>query len=185
MVLLFRDLCFEIKKEAKVGIPADVIESQLNDCMSNHKNLDLKGLFDNALLQNLKNTYEGKCCKDGLVLNDSIRILERTNITFPTESLRLHYTVTVCWSMTVCCPPMESVIECSVLSKNKIGIMCSLKNADVPILVLVPNDLTSTNEEKKKLIDAKQGDVITMRVLRTKFEQGHKKIIAIAKPEIP
>lgn len=181
-VLEFEDLCLQYEKTTKVGIKANILEEKMKE---NEDNKDFSELVDESVLEYLQKKFENKCTNDGFVLPNSIKLIKRTEVYFPMESMRLYYTTNATWSMKVCCPSPESILECKVLSKNKIGILAGLNDERSPLVILIPYDLCENNPEEYEIINnSSEGMWIKIYVLGKKFEQCDKKIIVIAKPYV-
>jgi hypothetical protein len=172
-------MCFDKENKTTIGISSDEFTQNLIENM-NDKNENMKTI-DNLVLKKLKETYEGLCINDGYVLKDTIRIRKRTNFEFPINSLRLHYTTNVIWNAKVCCPRVESKIRCRVLSKNKIGMLADLEDEKSPIVILLPNDLAKSQNEREKVSEVKEGDHVFVEILGKKFELHDTKIMVIAR----
>ena len=84
--------------------------------------------------------------------------------------------------MKICCPNPDTILNCRVVSKNKIGVLGTLNNDISPLIILIPFDLIEDIDENSKISEIKIGDNINVLVLGKKFEQSDKKIIVIGKP---
>lgn len=166
-------ICTDIIKTKQLGFSSSDI--------SNKTNFKIKQFLDKLVYDELKNEYENKCCNEGLVLPNSIEILERSNAFFPLESTKLYYNIKCKFKMTVCCPHTDSLIECEVISKNKIGLLCKLKSSFSPLIILVPNDLVDDESEIEKIDKTNISESIFVKVIGKKFENYDKKITVLAK----
>lgn len=123
---------------------------------------------------------EGKCIGSGYVLPDSVEIIKRSDIYFPLESLNLNYSVDVDYKFTICNPNPDSIIECKIETTNKIGALGKLNNNCSPLIIIIPTDLCTSDEQKESLRKAKHGDLLMVKIVGKKFEQNDKKITCIA-----
>tara|TARA_B100001113_G_scaffold114820_1_gene93550 strand:+ start:1454 stop:2008 length:555 start_codon:yes stop_codon:yes gene_type:complete len=175
----FKELCTIKEKKTTVGLKASIIDSKLQ---SSDENESFEEIINKCILEHLVNSYENKCTNDGFVIPKSIKIIERSKVYFPKESLKLHYTADVIWSMKICCPNPDTILNCRVVSKNKIGVLGTLNNDISPLIILIPFDLIEDIDENSKISEINIGDNINVLVLGKKFEQSDKKIIVIGKP---
>ena len=175
----FKELCTIKEKRTTVGIKASIIDSKIQ---SADENETFEEIINKCILEHLVNSYENKCTNDGFVIPKSIKILDRSKVYFPKESLKLHYTSDIIWSMSICCPNPNTILNCRVVSKNKIGILGTLDNDLSPLIILIPFDLLENPDENEKISEIIAGDYINVLVLGKKFEQSDKKIIVIGKP---
>jgi DNA-directed RNA polymerase subunit E'/Rpb7 len=169
----FKNICRQVIKNKQVGFSSSTL--------SEHMRFNFIQNIDNLILNKLKEEYEDKCCAEGYVMPNSLLVLSRSHVRFPLESTKLHYTVICKFTMTICCPFKDVLLKCSVLKKNKIGLLCKIPGKISPLIIIVPNDLNINNEDfNSKLELIKIDDLIDVRVLGKKFEQSDKKITVIA-----
>jgi hypothetical protein len=171
----YKDLCVTIEKSSKIGIKSILVEEKMSETGQSFKDV-----LDMCFLDHIKERYENKCTTEGFVLGNSVEIQKRSNVEFPIESLKIHYTSYIHWKMKVCCPHVDSLIECKVLSKNKIGILGSLKEKS-PLVVLVPYDLAENDEEREMIENASKDDMLPVKIIGKKYEQNDKQIVVLAK----
>lgn len=178
----FESMCFEKTNVSKIGLSSDEFAQHLIENTKNTKNNSKQlNYIDALVLDKLKKKYEGQCSNDGFILKNSIKIQKRSNFNFPVDSLRLHYTTNVVWTAQICCPRTETHVECRILSKNKIGMLAILENEKSPIVILIPNDLAKSQEEKERLKNVQEHDTVFVEILGKKFELHDTKIMIIAR----
>ena len=141
---------------------------------------DFKKAVDDMAIQKIKENIEGRCIGSGYVIPNTVKLIERSTITFPHEALQLHYSMRVHYEYVLCNPNPGAVLKCKVVTKNKIGILGRLEHENSPLVILVPGDLCNTPEKETVLKKATQNDIIEIVVIAKKFEQNDKKITVIA-----
>jgi DNA-directed RNA polymerase subunit E'/Rpb7 len=174
-----KEICRDIIKTKQVGFPSKFL--------SKKNKVNFKKTFDKLLENLLKEEYENTCCNEGFVIPKSLKIIERNNIRFPLESTKLTYVVDCKFQVTVCCPFKDAVINCKVISKNKIGLLCKINpnNSGIleeisPLVILIPNDLSNGDEDSlERIKNINIDDEVFIRVLGKKFEQFDKTITVI------
>lgn len=171
----YKDLCVTIEKSSRIGIKSTLVEERMLE-----GNMAFKEILDMCFLNHIKERYENKCTTEGYVLGNTVKIIKRSDVEFPIESLKIHYTSHIHWKMKVCCPHVNTIIECKVLSKNKIGILGSLKEKS-PLIILVPFDLAEDNDEKDIIDGASKDDIITVEIIGKKYEQNDKQIVVLCR----
>lgn len=164
-----KSICKIYKSHVTLGFTSNEIQSTDGDSFP---------LIMNKLIhQKLIRQYESKCIGHGYILPNSVKLLSRSAITFPPEALQLIYSVRVEFEYIICNPNPDSIIECSIVSRNKIGILARMKEAKSPLVILIPYDLCETQEKHTQL---RIKDTIRVKIVGKKFEQNDKKIIVIA-----
>lgn len=165
-------ICRQKQDTTRVGFSSYEFEQNIQG--------EFKSAVDEMAIQKIKEDIEGRCIGSGYVIPDSVKMIERSHITFPHESLQLHYSMNVNYEYTLCNPNPGVVLKCKVVTKNKIGILGRLENDKSPIIFLIPGDLCDTKEKEEVLNKAEKGDFIDVVVIGKKFEQNDKKITVIA-----
>ena len=125
--------------------------------------------LDINLKKILTNKVEGKCINEGYVLKDSVDILDRSIGLLNNNQFDGHITFNLKVGLKICNIPNETVIECSVKKKNKLGILAELG----PLLIIVPLEL-HTNKNIFKEINI--NDKINVYVVGKTFKLNSKNI---------
>jgi|UniRef100_A0A6C0AGC2 DNA-directed RNA polymerase subunit E'/Rpb7 len=145
---------------------------------------EIKTSINRMALEKLKNDLEGKCIGAGYVIPGSVKMLERSNITFPHESLQLYYCMKVKYEYKLCNPNPGIILKCKVITKNKIGLLGRLNSDKSPLVILVPEDLCDSPEKRELVRNSEIGSILSVLVVGKKFEQNDKKITVIAEVNI-
>jgi len=139
------------------------------------KNVPIKPRFinnkiDEYILESLNNKLSGKCCNEGYIKKNSIKIEKKSlgNISYGDSSNQIIYSVTfVC---EICLPVIGNVYECIIENINKMGVIgFSQENNSKPIYVLIPRDYIG---EDVKLSDLKEGDSIYTKVSGIRYKHN-------------
>lgn len=131
--------------------------------------------IDNMTKEKLE-IIEGKCIGSGYVIPQSVKIINRSDIYFPLESLNLTYSIDVEYKYTVCNPNPDSIITCKIETTNKIGALGKLDCDCSPLIIIIPSDLCDHN----KLKELTSGSKVKVKIVGKKFEQNDRKITCIA-----
>tara|TARA_Y100000389_G_C17471158_1_gene531120 strand:+ start:10798 stop:11340 length:543 start_codon:yes stop_codon:yes gene_type:complete len=141
---------------------------------------DFKTVLNTNAINKIKNEIEGRCIGDGYIIPGTVKLLERSNISFPHEALQLFYSMHIKYEYSLCNPNPGVILNCSVMTKNKIGILGKLTDKKSPLVILIPKDLCDTPQKIEILENSNISDIIKVTVVGKKFEQNDKKITVIA-----
>lgn len=168
---------------------------------SNFKETDsIYNQINNSLEEKIKNDVEGKCNKNGLVLNGSVRILTRDVGYVSKGHFNGNYVYNVTYQLLVCNPSVGVIIPCKIIAKNKIGLMAHFihflhfnenddnvmnRNIDkqfkkYPIVIKIPAELHKP-EQQQYINDLELEEIIYVEVLGRKFDLEDKQISVVAK----
>ena len=148
----------------------------------NIKPQQLKGDINKLILKNIKEKYEGKCNKDGYILKDSIKLIQRSigEVKTINSNSIINYNIT--YSADIITPSEGDIYECYIETINKLGIIAYIKISEEytikesPFIIIIP----------KEYIDEKQFDIvkpnekINMKIssFRVKYNSNHIQIVA-------
>ena len=165
-------ICYECEGTKKIGFSSDEFEKiDLNE--------NFKNSIDNIAIQKIKYNFEGKCIGNGYILPESVKLIERSNILFPHESLQIYYSLNVKYSYKICNPNPGVKLKCKIVTKNKIGLLGRLNHNNSPLVILIPDDLCFEERHKEIIQNSDIGDIIDIIVVGKKFEQNDRKITVI------
>lgn len=164
-------ICKIKRSTRKIGFSSN----EFNEIM--YSGEDFETSLKQKINEKLTKDLEGRCIGDGYVLNNSLKIIDRSKLYFPKEALQLFYTLNVVYEYVICNPNPGVKLECNAVSKSKIGIVARLSSSLSPLVILVPNDLC---EVPLGDIDIDDNHIV-VEVIGKKFEQNDKKITVIAK----
>ena len=127
----------------------------------------------------LEDTLYKKCCQEGYIKDDSIKILsyssgvvEDVNVAFD-----------VMFECLICRPVEGQIIECIVKNITKAGIRAIYQSEkESPITIFIARDHHYNNEYFTSL---KENDSITTRVIGIRFELGDENISVLSELKIP
>ena len=146
--------------------------NELSNIYSKNK-LRSNEYIDQYLLEKIKKKRGKKCNNTGYI-EDGIRIVERTigKIHATHFTGNIHYNLKL--DVSICIPLVGSVIECKVLGKNQVGIMCMVH----PLQIMICNNL-----ETSELINdnINPGDLIKVEILKYRIILNDKNIKVIGK----
>ena len=129
--------------------------------------------IDIYLLDKIKKSICNKCNNTGYIAEE-ISIIERTigKIHSTHFTGNIHYNIKL--NVSICIPLVGSVIECKVLGKNQVGIMCTAH----PLQIMICYNL----ENNKTIIDnINSGDLIKIEILKYRVILNDKNIKIIGK----
>ena len=123
--------------------------------------------------QLLKEKYEGKCCKEGYLKTDSIKILNHSSGIIRGNDVLFD----VVFESQIC-RPVEGM-KFKVIAKNitKAGIRAETKEEKSPVVVFIARDHHHKNKDFSKI---KEGDQINIRVIGIRYELNDEYISIIA-----
>tara|TARA_B100001063_G_C16768382_1_gene560030 strand:+ start:865 stop:1452 length:588 start_codon:yes stop_codon:yes gene_type:complete len=121
----------------------------------------------------LKEKYEGKCCKEGYLKTDSIKILNHSSGIIRGNDVLFD----VAFESQIC-RPVEGM-KFKVIAKNitKAGIRAETKEEKSPVVVFIARDHHHKNKDFSKI---KEGDQINIRVIGIRYELNDEYISIIA-----
>jgi len=133
-----------------------------------------KNFIDNILLNKVKKRIGNKCYREGFIDMNSIKLLDRTIGEIKTA----HFNGNIVYNLTletkICKPLKKDIIKCTVIGKNKIGILAKQH----PLVIVLPSVYHS---ELDTFNDIKKDDEISIEVICSKFEYGDSEINVIGK----
>jgi DNA-directed RNA polymerase subunit E'/Rpb7 len=124
----------------------------------------------------LKSMLQDKCIPEGIVKNNSIKIISYTSGNVEGESIVFNCS----FECYICNPVEGTLIECNVKTVTKAGIHAEYFDTEsnsVPLHIFVARDHHFNDETFNKL---KENDNITVKVIGTRYELNDPYICAIA-----
>jgi len=129
--------------------------------------------IDDNLLKLLKQMYEGKCNKDGYIMEDSISIIKRSLPYIYGSQMNSNIKYNIIYKANICCPMTDNVIKCKIDSISKMGLVC-IKH---PLKIVVAKELHKNKDILKNL---KEDDNIEIKIIGKKFNLNDKTIMVVA-----
>jgi len=129
--------------------------------------------IDESVLNRLKETYEGKCMKDGYIMEDSIVIVKRSMAEMYGSQMNGKVKFTIQYKAKICSPMKDNIIKCTINSVNKLGVLAFNK----PLRIIIAKEFHKKNDVFKNL---KQGDEIEIKIIDKKFDLNSTNIQVIA-----
>ena len=133
----------------------------------------------------LKNKIENKCYKSGYIIQNSIKIINKTLgkiVNYDSTSM-IEYNIR--FSVKIIKPTIDDIIECYISEKNKLGILAYIKYKDIiengknngisesPLLIIIPmesiNDIDKYNDNMKIKV--------VVKAIRIKFDANKIQVI--------
>lgn len=138
---------------------------------------DINKKIPQSLLNILKNKIGNKCIKDGYVIKDSIQIIKYSAGEIIAEHFTGDVRFKVLYTATLYNPAENSEIECTIVNKNKMGLLGEAGEGDVkPISILLSKQHHYTKDFFKNV---NIGEVRRIKVLGKKFELYENQIFVI------
>lgn len=141
--------------------------------------LNLKGSIDETVLQKVKEKYEGKCMKEGLVRKDSIKILKRSAGKSMKEHFNSSYYYYAQCIAEICNPDYNSIVKCTIVNSNNAGYIGLIEDHGSTIINVVIPRLTAGIQHEKNIDDIKEKDQILVRVIGKKINLFDTNMIII------
>ena len=123
--------------------------------------------IDEYILRMLKDSYEGKCTKDGYVMEDSIEIMKRSLPYVYGSQMNGNIKFNIIYKAKICSPMMDNIIKCKISKINKLGVL-SIKH---PLTIIVAKEFHKKNDVFKGL---NEGDEIEIKIIDKKFNVNDK-----------
>ena len=86
--------------------------------------------IDNIILNKIKNKYECKCTKYGLIKKDSIQIINRSAGISKNEHFNSSYYYYANCIADICNPPNDSLLKCKIIASNNVGFKGIINDPD-------------------------------------------------------
>tara|TARA_B100001287_G_C22413440_1_gene403519 strand:+ start:84 stop:599 length:516 start_codon:yes stop_codon:yes gene_type:complete len=133
----------------------------------------------------LKNKVENKCYKSGYILQNSIKIINKTLgkiVNYDSNSM-VEYNIR--FSVKIIKPTIDDIIQCYISEKNKLGILAYIKYKDIiengknngisesPLLIIIPME---TINDIDKYDDNMKINVV-VKAIRVKFDANKIQVI--------
>jgi DNA-directed RNA polymerase subunit E'/Rpb7 len=133
--------------------------------------------LEHHILKKLKNKYEGKCIKEGYIKTDSIKILKRSAGKIVSSHFNGNVIFHIKMSIELCNPLNNTVIDVQITNNNKMGILAVIPHdSNSPLNILLPRQYHIDNDT---FVGLKIGDIISIKILGTRFEFGESEISVI------
>ncbi len=129
--------------------------------------------IDKILLEKLEGQLEGKCTKNGYVVDGSIKLLSRSMGQIDSGRFTGSFIYFVQAEGKVLYPTDGMILEVEVMRKNKMGIFAEYNRA---IRVMLPRDLHLGNEEYENI---EIGQRISVLVKKSRFQVNDPFILSV------
>ncbi len=127
----------------------------------------------NIIQKKISKKYEGKCSKEGYIKRGSIEI-----VTYSSGVLQDNSVVFDVSFECLICRPVEGMrIKCKIDNITKAGIRASYNNVESPVTIFLARDHYANNPIFTNL---NEDDIISVKVIGTRFELNDTNIYAIA-----
>ena len=133
----------------------------------------------------LKNKVENKCYKSGYILQNSVKIINKTLgkiVNYESNSM-IEYNIR--FSVKIIKPTIDDIIECYISEKNKLGILAYIKYKDIiengnnngisesPLLIIIPMETISDIDKYNTNMKIK----VVVKATRIKFDANKIQVI--------
>ena len=130
-------------------------------------------LLSDNLLEYLKKKFEGKCCEQGYIKPDTIKI-----VNYSSGVVKNNFVVFSTVFECLVCYLVEGIeINCIAKNITKAGIRCELDMEKTPAVIFVARDHHYTN---KTFSEVQEGSSITVKIIGQRYELNDTNISAIA-----
>jgi len=133
----------------------------------------------------LKNKVENKCYKTGYILQNSVKIINKTlgKIVNYDSSSMVEYKIR--FSVKIIKPTIDDIIECYISEKNKLGILAYIKYKDIiengknnsisesPLLIIIPMETINYIDKYDDNMKIK----VVVKAIRVKFDANKIQVI--------
>jgi DNA-directed RNA polymerase subunit E'/Rpb7 len=135
-----------------------------------HSNLDL------AITNQIQKKVEGICNKDGYAKKKSVQLLKRSIGLASSNNTNGYVSFDVLYSVDVCHPYAGDIYPCRVKKINKVGFLAEPIEKSSPLVIVVAKQ----HIEKKDLLNVlKEGDLVFIKVIGSRFDLGDDKISVV------
>ncbi len=145
---------------------------------------DLNGDIDSIVRIKLKENVEGKSYEDGYIIEDSVRIIQRSMGKMVTNGKKSEIKYLIKYKAKVVSPSANDEINIIISSINKLGIIGYIRlnegdtSEESPMLIMVPKEYFSDSTRNfDDLTVGQKMDVITIGV-RSKFNSNTIQVVA-------
>lgn len=129
--------------------------------------------IQNTLEKIIASEIEGKCCDEGFVKNNSVKI--QTYSSGMIQGNNVHYDVI--FECEVCKPVEGMMINCVAKNITKAGIRAEIDEPISPLIIFIARD---HNQIDDYFINIKENDNIKIKVIGQRYELNDKYISIIA-----
>jgi len=145
---------------------------------------DLNSDIDSIVRMKLKENVEGRSYEDGYIIEDSVRIIQRSMGKIVTNGKKSEIKYLIKYKAKVVSPSENDEINIIISSINKLGIIGYIRlnegdtSEESPMLIMVPKEYF--NESTRNFNDLTVGqkmDVVTVGI-RSKFNSSNIQVIA-------
>ena len=143
-------------------------------------NIESKYIHNNLNKKLIKEAkkIEGTCIKNGFVKPNSVHIIKRSLGNIQMTHFKANSIFYLKLSLELCNPIQGSIIECQVLSINKMGILAGVPyEENSPLNILLARQHHNNNPNFDKI---QEKDIIKVKILGKRYEYGDSQISIIA-----
>jgi hypothetical protein len=122
--------------------------------------------IDNIILNKIKNKYESKCTKYGLIKKNSIKIISRSSGISKNEHFNSSYYYYAICIADICNPPNDSYLNCKIIASNNAGYKAIVNDIDTNekiIEIMIPKITTGIIHDIN-IDNLKENDEITIKI---------------------
>ena len=122
--------------------------------------------IDNIILNKIKNKYECKCTKYGLIKKDSIQIINRSSGVSKNEHFNSSYYFYANCIADICNPANDSLLKCKIIALNNVGFKGIINDPDTNekiIDIMIPKITTGIIHDID-ITNLKENDEIIIKI---------------------
>lgn len=164
-----------------------LISDQLLTTVLILKSKDLTNDIDNVIKIKLKELVEGKCNRDGFILEDSVRVIQKNIGTCVTNDGQSGIKYKIKYKAEIISPSINDELKIYISNINKAGALgyIKVKETDTsessPLVIMIPKEYF-TEESVKQFNDLTIGQQMDVIIIGTRIKYNSKNIQIIAKP---
>jgi hypothetical protein len=151
------------------------------------KSKDLSNDIDNVIKIKLKELVEGKCNRDGYILEDSVRVIQKNIGKCVTNDGQSGIKYNIKYKAEIISPSINDELKVYISNINKAGALGFIKvketdtSENSPLVIMMPKEYF-TEESVKKYNDLTVGQQLDIIIIGTRIKYNSKNIQIIAKP---
>jgi hypothetical protein len=164
-----------------------LISDQLLTTVLILKSKDLSNDIDNVILIKLKELVEGRCNRDGYILEDSVRVIQKNIGKCVTNDGQSGIKYKINYKAEIISPSINDELNIHISNINKAGALgyIKIKETDTsensPLVIMIPKEYF-TEESVKQFNDLTIGQKLDIVIIGTRIKYNSKNIQIIAKP---
>jgi len=135
--------------------------------------------IDDAILDALRNKYEGKITKYGYIKENSIEVIKRSAGISMKEHFNSSFSFkAICYAL-ICNPSIDTVLNATITSSNNAGFKAEVKDDNKIIIDIIIPRLTAGIKHEYDIEDLEVGQEVFVKICRKRYHFADTKIVII------